>query len=232
MKFLVVDDHVLIRDALDGVLRDLQPDASVATAATGAEARAMLAAAPDTDLVLLDLQLPDSDGLELLADWRDEYPATAVVMLSATRDAATIRAAMAAGAAGFLSKAETRPVLIGALKLILAGGAYVPPSVLSEIGSSPSPGRPAASVAGGTGASGVPSPQSLDLTARQLDVLGLMMQGRSNKLIARELNLAEATVKNHVTALLRALQVDSRTEAVIAVTNWGWTVPRPSRPRP
>jgi DNA-binding NarL/FixJ family response regulator len=221
MKFLVVDDHALIRDAMHDLLEALQPGAKVLTAATAAQARRVLAGDPEIGLVLLDLNLPDADGLELLADWADEYPSTAVVVLSGNHDPATARAALAGGASGFIPKSDSREVLSRALALVLAGGVYVPAFALQHLGatlSQPSVNKPVA---------GVPTPESLGLTARQLEVLALMVQGRSNKLIGRALNLAEPTVKNHVTALLRALQVGSRTEAVVAVTAWGWRMPPP-----
>ena len=221
MKILVVDDHALIRMALVDLLLAVQPAAQVMHAADAAQARQCLAEAPDLDLVLLDLQLPDADGLDLLADWREERPALAVVILSGSRDPATARAALAAGASGFIPKAEPPEVLTQALALVLAGGVYVPSFALQDLAGT-RPSSPAAAVPG------APTPASLGLTARQLAVLALLVQGRSNKRIARHLNLAEPTVKNHVTALLRALQVGSRTEAVVAVTGWGWTLTTPA----
>jgi DNA-binding NarL/FixJ family response regulator len=221
MKFLIVDDHALIRDAMRAVLTDLQPDSHVLEAARADEARTLLATRPEIDLLLLDLHLPDADGLDLLADCRDEHPATAVVVLSAASDTPTVRAALAAGASGFIPKSHGREVLARALALVIAGGVYVPPSILTEASGLPFGPRPVP---------GAPTPASLGLTTRQLEVLALVMRGRSNKLIARELNLAEPTVKNHVTALLRALRVRSRTEAVVTVTAWGWAMPAPARP--
>ena len=213
MKYLVVDDHSLIRDAMQSVLLTVDADARVLTAGSAAQARTVLAAQPGIDLVLLDLRLPDADGLALLQEFRSAHPAMAVVMLSGERDADTVRRALHAGAAGFIPKTEPREVLASALSLVLAGGVYVPREALGA-----APSVPAA--AG-------PSPQDLGLTDRQLDVLALIMKGRTNKHICRELDLAEPTVKNHVTAILRALKVGSRTEAVLAVTKRGWTFDRP-----
>lgn len=210
MNYLVIDDHSLIRDAMHAVLLSVDAAASVRTAGAGAEARAALAAGPAVDLALLDLHLPDADGLDLLAEFRAAYPAMAVVLLSGERDAGIVRRALDGGAAGFIPKTEPREVLARALSLVLAGGVYVPREALA--GAPPPP--PAAS--------GADSPRALGLTERQIDVLTLMMKGRTNKHICRELNLAEPTVKNHVTAILRALEVSSRTEAVLAVTQRGW----------
>lgn len=209
MNYLVVDDHALIRDAMHSVLQAVDPQAIVRTAASAAQARAALADDPAVDLVLLDLRLPDSDGLELFAALRAAHPAMAVVLLSGERDATIVRQALDGGAAGFIPKTESREVLVKALSLVLAGGVYVPREALG--------GMSTASPAADTDA-----PRALGLTDRQIDVLALIMKGRTNKHICRELNLAEPTVKNHVTAILRALQVTSRTEAVLAVTQRGW----------
>lgn len=216
MKHLVVDDHTLIRDAMQAVLETVDPQAQVLVADCAARARAVLADQPDVDLALLDVGLPDADGLALLSEFRAAHPAMTVVMLSGECDPATVRRALDAGASGFIPKSESRQLLITALTLVLAGGVYVPRVALGGIGAAPA-ATPA----------GRPAPGTLGLTERQLDVLALIMKGRSNKHICRELNLAEPTVKNHVTAILRALNVTSRTEAVLAVTKLGWTLDRP-----
>lgn len=218
MKYLVVDDHSLIRDAMQSLLASIDAEARVLVAASAAQARALLAAEPGVDLALLDLNLPDANGLDVLAELRTSHPGLAVVMLSGERDTATVRRALDAGAAGFIPKTEPREVLVSALSLVLAGGVYVPREAL---GASPAAAVPSPS----SGAPG-PTPASLGLTERQIDVLALIMKGRTNKHICRQLNLAEPTVKNHVTAILRALKVTSRTEAVLAVTELGWKLDR------
>jgi DNA-binding NarL/FixJ family response regulator len=206
MKILVVDDHALIREALRGVLAELAPGASIAEAADARGAAQCVGADPILDLVLLDLNLPDRSGFELLAELRERHPSVAVVMLAASNARDDIARALELGASGFIPKSASRDVMLNALKLILAGGVYVPPEILGRdhAGSA----RPA-------------SASELGLTQRQLDVLALMMQGRSNKVIARELDLAEPTVKNHVTAILKALKVGNRTEAVVAAAALG-----------
>lgn len=220
MRFLVIDDHPMVRDALGAVVRGLRGDAEVIEAADAAQALAVLSAGPDVDLVLLDLHLPDGDGLDLLALLRRDRPATAVVVLSGARDPDTVRRALAGGAVGYIPKTETRDVMASALALVLAGGVYVPPVALGAIGGAraPAPEPEPEPVR-------APTPASLGLTGRQLDVLALMMRGHSNKLICRELGLAEPTVKNHVTAILRALDARSRTEAVLAAVRMGWPAP-------
>jgi DNA-binding NarL/FixJ family response regulator len=223
MKFLVVDDHALIRDALCNVLRELDNSAEILEAGTCGQALELAQSHQDIDLILLDLQLPDRDGLEVLAELRTLYPATAVVMLSGFNDRETVTKALGAGALGFIPKTDSRRVLLGALRLILAGGIYIPPQVLDSAPAEDEILRPAVPL------QARPTPAELGLTERQVEVLALMMQGRSNKMICRALDLAEPTVKNHVSAILKALNVTNRTEAVLAVAGLGWEIPRADR---
>lgn len=218
MKFLVVDDHVLIREAMLGVLRDLDAEALILEAGTYQGAQEMLDRHHDIALVLLDLHLPDRNGLEALPDLRARFPSMAIVMLSAFNDRDTVLQSLNGGAVGFIPKTDSRDVLIGALRLILAGGKYIPPDVLGP----PALDQPPAPVPTPQIAEPRRPPSELGLTERQLDVLSLMMQGKSNKLICRALDLAEPTVKNHVSAILKALNVSNRTEAVLAAAELDW----------
>jgi DNA-binding NarL/FixJ family response regulator len=216
MKILVVDDHALIREALRSVLGQLRRNAEVIEAADWRQAARLLEETPGFDLVLLDLNLPDRDGFDILAELRSSRPATAVAVLSALQDRASVARALAQGAVGFIPKSAPREVMIGAFNLIFCGGMYIPPEILAAPVPLPLPGRAAAPVRAAL------SPADFVLTERQLDVLALMMQGRSNKLICRELDLAEPTVKNHVTAILKALKATNRTQAVIAARDLGF----------
>jgi DNA-binding NarL/FixJ family response regulator len=208
MKILIVDDHVLIREALRGVLGELKRDAIFFDAPDARKAMSRLGENPDIELVLLDLNLPDRSGHDVLVELRERHPSISVVVLSASDDRDNVARALDLGALGFIPKSAQREVMLSAFNLIFAGGVYVPPEILA----SPTP-RPATSPA----QSGKPvSAADLGLTERQMDVLALMMQGKSNKAICRVLDLAEPTVKNHVTAILKALKATNRTEAVIA----------------
>ena len=209
MKILVVDDHVLIREALRGLFRELRPEAIVLEAADAARAVALLAEQPDIALILLDLSLPDRDGLGLLAELRARHPAISVVVLSGFADRANVMRALDHGALGFIPKSAGREVMMSALSLVFSGGVYIPPEILASKSPAAKPQLPAS---------------DLGLTGRQGDVLALMMQGKSNKAICRRLDLAEATVKNHVTAILKALGVSNRTEAVLTASARGWQV--------
>ena len=221
MKFLVVDDHGLIREAMRGVLKELQGDATILEAADSSQAMDLVQQHPDVALILLDLKLPDRDGIEMLEELRERYPAVSVVMLSAFNDHENVVRALDKGALGFIPKTDSREVLLGALRLILAGGTYIPPAALNR--------EPVVPAVASVPSEKRPSPTELGLTDRQVDVLALMMQGKSNKLICRALDLAEPTVKNHVSAILKALDVTNRTEAVLAVASLGWELQPPAR---
>ena len=200
MEILIVDDHPLVREALRGALGALVPEATFLEEADGAGAVRRLGRHADVALVVLDLGLPDRDGLELLAELREARPALPIAVLSADGSRESVTRALELGALGFVPKSAPREILLGAFGLILAGGVYVPPEALA----------PAARAAPDARACG-PA-----LTERQAEVLELMMRGMSNKAICRRLDIAEATVKNHVTAILRALGASNRTEAVVA----------------
>jgi DNA-binding NarL/FixJ family response regulator len=219
MKILVVDDHVLIRDALRGVLNELRPDAIVLEASDCQQAMQSVAQCTDLELILLDLGLPDADGFAALEELREQYPSLPIVVLSALQDRDSVTRALDLGAVGFIPKSAQRAVMVSALALVFAGGIYVPPEILrreetpgKQTQRSISDGRPL-------------SPGDLGLTERQMEVLALMLRGKSNKAICRALELAEPTVKNHVTAVLRALRVTSRAEAIVVVNQLGWKLP-------
>jgi DNA-binding NarL/FixJ family response regulator len=216
----VVDDHVLIREALRGVLRGLKGEATIFLEASNSrQAMQQIEQNPDLELILLDLNLPDRNGFEVLAELRERHPAIAVVVLSANEDRENVAKALDLGALGFIPKSAKREVMLSAFSLIFAGGIYVPPEIFARQAPAP-PLRPEKP----------PLAADLGLTERQVDVLVLMMQGKSNKAICRALNLAEPTVKNHVTAILRALKAKNRTEAVIAAGALGFGPSARNRP--
>jgi DNA-binding NarL/FixJ family response regulator len=225
MKILVVDDHALIREALSSVLKDLRSDATLFEAANCAQAMQLAEVHPDLDMVVLDLTLPDRDGFSVLSELRESRPALAVVVLSGVQDRETVKRALERGAQGFIPKSATREVMRSAFQLVFAGDIYVPPVILDRE-QPPGPHIPPSPTHAAPPRNDRPqvSPADLGLTGRQLDVLALMMQGKSNKAICRILDLAEPTVKNHVTAILRALKVTNRTEAVLAAGEFGWNL--------
>src|SRR4051794_25114722 len=205
MKVLVVDDHPLILEALAQLLPQLTPATEVCAARDRREAESALDDYPDIALVLLDLALPGTRGLDFLADLLLDYPGVPVVVLSATHDQATVTAALAAGARGFIPKTANPTSLVDALQKVMNGDVYL-----------------TADLTEGLEANGVHmSPSELGLTIRQSDVLKLLVQGKPNKLICRDLKLSEGTVKVHVSAILKALRVHSRTQAVAELARRG-----------
>ncbi|MFO1303137.1 MAG: response regulator transcription factor [Burkholderiales bacterium] len=220
MRALIVEDHPLMRDAVAGVLRRLDATVEVAVSGTCEEGLAAAEAA-EPDLLLLDLNLPGMSGLHALAAWRTRFPLVPVIVLSAATDRAMMLAALDAGAAGYIPKASSSDVMLSAIRLVQAGGRYVPPEVLPRAdGHDDGPARTQ---------SGTPPARPPPLTARQMDVLRLLASGASNKVMSRELGLAERTVKAHVTAVFRALKVSSRTQAALAAARLG--LADPERPR-
>jgi DNA-binding NarL/FixJ family response regulator len=226
MNVLLIDDHPLILSALQTVIQGLGDDVTVMGADSAAAARKALAERTDFDLVLLDLQLGDANGFDLLADFRRDYPSLPVVVISASDRGSDVIRAIDMGAMGFVPKRATNDTLFEALRMVMSGGIYVPPMALGMGSSPPSGGHSGAPGSlhevGHNASQGefqkAPSFASLGLTPRQSDVLGLLLQGKPNKLIARDLNLSVETVKDHVAAVLRALGVNSRTQAVLAVS--------------
>ena len=241
MKVLLVDDHPLILSALEAVIKTIGGGTVVVGTDSAAAARAKLAADSDFDLVLLDLALGDADGFEVLVEFRTTYPAVPVVVVSASDRASDVIRAIDNGAMGFVPKKSSHAELHEALRMVMTGSMYVPPSMLGlEFGSSrpvgdtvpgvmrhsgDAPGSggfseavPLGSAARPEAHQRLPSLEDVGLTPRQAEVLGLLLQGLPNKLIARQLNLSVETVKDHVAAVLRALGVSSRTQAVLAVS--------------
>jgi DNA-binding NarL/FixJ family response regulator len=222
MKFLLVDDHVLIREALRGVLKELRRDAAVLEAANCQQAKRLVEEHADLEVILLDLNLPDGDGFRLLAQLREHHPDISIIVLSASNDRDNVVRVLDLGAVGFIPKSAQRAVMVGALELVLSGGIYIPPEILARDGLSL-----ASSAAKQVATDRLRvSPADCGLTERQIEVLALMMQGKSNKAICSVLALAEPTVKNHVAAILKALKVKNRTEAAMAVVEHGWDLRR------
>ena len=238
MKVLLVDDHPLILSALQAVIQGLGDDVTVIGAASAREARLVLEASDDYDLVLLDLQLGDANGFDMLVELRATYPALPVVIVSASDRTSDVIRAIDLGAMGFVPKRASNETLFEALNLVMQGGIYVPPMTLGSERPGPKPeGDTVPSylsiVREQSDSPEARAPSSLatiGLTPRQTDVLGLLLQGKPNKLIARELGLSVETVKDHVAAVLRALDVTSRTQAVLAVSQMQQQAAQNARP--
>jgi DNA-binding NarL/FixJ family response regulator len=214
LRALLIDDHALFRQGLKFILSDLDTDMDFLEA-TCCEQALAIPREQNVDLILLDMNMPGVNGVEALDAVRLAFESSIVVVLSSEDSPGLIRRAIEHGAAGFIPKASTPPVFIAALRLILAGGTYLPPHAL---GSMP----PEVSQADAQANEGR-SPMIEGLSDRQLEVLLKAVQGKANKVIAREMDLAEGTVKAHLSASFRALGVQNRTEAVFVAARLGLT---------
>jgi DNA-binding NarL/FixJ family response regulator len=207
MNVLLIDDHPLFREGLRSLLERMDTQARIVEAESCEAALALGERhGPGFDLILLDLALPGMGGLEGISQFRSRFTTTPVVVVSATYDAARVKQAIDRGAQGFIPKSTPPDVLMSALQLIFSGGVYVPPSVMDDEERSREATRAA---------------QAPNLTSAQSRVLALLARGQSNKAIGNALEISDNTVRAHVSAILRALNVTNRTEAVSIAIQMG-----------
>jgi len=207
-SLLVADDHPLFRDALHAVISSGFTDAQLLETDSLAGAMAHIEALEGLDLLLLDLSLPDADGLEGLKTLRETFPGLPVAIVSAHQERQLVLDAITLGAVGYIPKSTPREQLLAALQQILQGQLYLPADIMRR--------PPPRAIPAAAGEDSEDQPSRLPrLTDKQLDVLGCMSQGMSNKQIARELDIAETTVKTHVSAILRKLGATSRVHAIV-----------------
>ena len=185
------------------------PDVMLFEAGSLAQASELLALNRDVCLLLLDLNLPDASGLQALWGLRESNASIPCVVLSADESPATVSAALDAGAAGFIPKTAQSREMLGGLRSVLEGGVHFPVRVTRGMALPP----PEAGL--------VETGSPMSLSSRQMDVLRMVIEGKSNKQICRELNLSESTVKTHMETIFRRLAVNSRTQAVVAATRLG-----------
>ena len=212
MKILLVDDHHLIREGMRPVLERLADGEPVEILEAATFEAAVQAATrhDDLDLVLLDLRLPGVTHFEALDGLRERFPALPVVLMSGDDEPDLVRGALERGALGYIPKSSTSEVILNAIRLVLSGGTYLPPEAIGRSTRAAPVPSSAGEIAG-----------RLGITPRQADVLALLLAGKSNKVISRDLNLAESTVKNHIAAVFRALDVTTRVQAVLAAAKLG-----------
>lgn len=220
---LIVEDHQIVRDGMRKIISDVLAGVGVETleAGTLAEARRIIGERKgELDLVLLDINLPDAGGAEEVECLKAEWTALPVVVVSACEDWGLAADFLRAGALGFISKSSNVSLMINALRLIFAGGRYFPPQVfdLLAVGHV---GDLSAGQESEVPAKSQNPAHMADLSPRQREVLTLMLQGRSNKEIARELGVSVGTAKNYVAVVLRAYNASSRAKAMMAALNGG-----------
>jgi len=211
MHILLVDDHTLFREALLHVLNQLDDQVVVLEAADVSEAKQIISHSRNLDLMLLDIDLPEVDGLTALPDLRELAPTVAIVVLSGSENALDVQRALENGSVGYIPKSCSGHEMLTALRIVLQGDVFVPPKLRNKLEKEPLISK---------------SPedkcnlQSL-LTFRQVEVLELMAKGLPNKSIANTLNVAEGTVKHHVAAIIHALGARNRTHAVTEASHRG-----------
>ena len=199
---VIADDHPLFRSALRAAVAQLLPGVRIVEADSPAALDDAVRANPDADLILLDLRMPGVQGFSALIRLRGQYPAIPVVIVSAADDPAVMRRSLDFGACGFIPKSASIDAIGAALQTVLAGGIWLPPGMPKEVAGAESNERDLAR-------------RVASLTPQQLRVLVMLADGRLNKQIAGDLDIAEATIKAHVTAILRKLGLYRRTQAAV-----------------
>ena len=203
MQILLIDDHSLFRDALAFLISHRFPGTQVLHAGSLAEARQVIDREPALRLALVDLSLPDSQGAGAVRALRAAAEQVTLVVISADERPETVLDAIDAGAAGFIPKTARKAMLEDALDTVLSGRVFVPQQAITDLSPLDAGDGP------------------VDLSPRQRDVLRLLIEGKPNKTIGRELDLSESTVKTHLAAIFRKLDVESRTQAVLTAARLG-----------
>jgi DNA-binding NarL/FixJ family response regulator len=201
LKLLVIEDHAMVREGLLQALQGLEADVNALGAADAPAALDVLSACDDVDMILLDLMLPGTSGMGLLGVLRKRFPAIPVVILSALDDADTVSRALRKGASGFVPKSSSTEIMLEALREVLAGEIYLPPKLRDPAARNIGRGKDVA--------------QRYGLTQGQMRVLELLIQGKTNRQIAELLGVTEGTVKIHVSAIFKAMNVANRTQALL-----------------
>ena len=208
MKVLITDEQSLFRDGLSLRLKQINPNITIIQTSTLAEMQKLLLENIDTDIILIDIDLAELNAAEIIGKIKTIAPNTKIVAISSSEEIRNIKKILSLGVKGYITKKSDSNILSGALKLILDGGTYLPPTLLENqtpyINSEKNSGF-----------------LKKNLTNRQSQVLDLIAQGKSNKQIAYDMGVSEATVKLHINALLRSLKVNNRTQAVITAQKLG-----------
>lgn len=218
MKILIADDHELFLKGLEMILTDYNPEVKLVSAKDYNELFSIIEKERDFNLILTDLAMPGSRWLDAVKKIHATLPETPIIILSAVFDREIVQKTIELGAAGYIPKTSSNAVILSAVNLVLSGGVYIPPELLKDTSQNEFDLLKQVEE--------IPSSQDVKekvkiLSPRQIDVLKLISQGKSNKQIAYELGLTEGTVKLHVTAILKLLNVYNRTGAVVEATHLG-----------
>ncbi len=205
MKILVADDHALFRQGMTYILNEMDPGSTIVEASTSNQAIQLAKKNPNLALILMDLSMPDMDGIDAMRVIQASVPTVPVIILTASESLMDMKQALDAGAMGYVPKSVTASIMTSAIKLVLSGGIYIPPALVQ-----------------GSHNTDTNLKTHIKFTPRQTDVLRLLLDGQSNKQAARFLNLSEATVKAHIAAIFKELNVNNRTQAVLAAKRAGY----------
>ncbi len=204
MKILIADDHALFRQGMIYILENMDQKVETLEASTSGKAIQLAKEHPDITLALMDLRMPDMDGLDAMRLILNSVPTVPVVILTASERLTDMKQALDAGAMGYIAKSVAPAIMVGAIQLVLSGGIYIPPELMQHSRQVNMPGL-----------------SGIKLTPRQIEVLRLLVDGMANKEIARTLRLSEATVKAHVSSIFKVLDVSNRTQAALAAKKIG-----------
>lgn len=218
MKVLVADDHELFLKGLEMILHDMNPEIELVFAKNYLEIFGIIKQNTDFNLILTDLAMPGANWLEAIRRIHSTLPETPIIILSAVFDKEILQKTIEIGVAGYISKTSSNAVILSAVNLVLSGGVYIPPELLQNTQQNELEMLKQVEK--------MPQNQTTKdkakiLSQRQIEVIRLISQGKSNKQIAYELGLTEGTVKLHVTAILKLLNVYNRTGAVAEATKLG-----------
>lgn len=218
MRVLIADDHALFLRGLEMILKDHNPNMELVTAKNYSEIFSIIQKDKNFQLVLTDLAMPGAQWLDAVKYIHKTLPDTPIIILSAVFEKEVVQKSIEYGAAGYISKTSSNAVIIGAVNLVLSGGVYIPPELLNDTHQNEFDLLKQIE--------SLPNVQDVKenakiLSPRQVDVIRLISKGKSNKQIAYELGLTEGTVKLHVTAILKLLNVYNRTGAVVEASKLG-----------
>jgi len=207
MKVLITDEQSLFRDGLSLRLKQINNEISIIQSSDLAEMQKVLSKEKDIDVVILDIDLAELSAAEIISKIKTLSPNIKIIAISSSEDTRNIKKILSFGVKGYIPKKLDSNILSGALKLILDGGTYIPQALLTNNLNNEN--------------INISNVLKKNLTNRQSQVLDLIAQGKSNKQIAYDMGVSEATVKLHINALLRSLKVNNRTQAVVTAQKMG-----------